>query len=242
MKLRPSIQSFNEQGIRSNNEDFIICGDLPSNRGYFFTVCDGVGGVNNGEIASQLACQRTLKYLQSNESKNYDQQYIDGLIDYIEAAFDNFHNVEKMATTWATLILYSNNAVISHIGDSRIYHIRTGEVFYKTQDHSLVNEFVKNGIISIEEAQSHPQRNVITKAIQGKQIKPVKADTYYVHDIEKGDCFFLCTDGVWDSMSENQLLEILAMDWSNTKKTDFIKEQCVVTSMDNYSAFLVQII
>ena len=240
-----TIQFFNEQGKRSNNEDDIIRGNLLDNKGYFFAVCDGVGGANKGEVASELTCQNIKKYLQKNNSNTYNQEYMDGLIDFIENEFDKYINqypeAKEMATTMALLIMDSDKVVVVHIGDSRIYHIRKNKILYKTQDHSLVNEFVKSGIITEEEARTHPQRNVITRAIQGGNIRPVKADVYHISDVQLLDYFFLCSDGVLESITDLQLIQILAKNLDDKKKMDLIREQCANFSKDNYSAFLIQI-
>ena len=244
MELKPTIQFFNERGKRSNNEDSIVYGNLPCNKGYFFAVCDGVGGIDKGEVASELTCQNIKEYLINNVSDTYNQDYINEMIDFVENAFDNYTNqypeAKGMATTMALLILYSDKAFVAHIGDSRIYHIRKKNIIYQTQDHSLVNEFVKSGIITEEEAITHPQRNIITRAIQAKQDRPVKADVHSINGIESSDYFFLCSDGVLESITDSQLSQILSENWDNKKKMDFIRKQCAGSSKDNYSAFLVQ--
>ena len=245
MKLIPTIQFLNERGKRSNNEDYIICGNFPDNQGYFFVVCDGVGGADKGEVASKLACQRIEKYLLNNVSDTYNQDYMDGMIDFVENKFDNYTNqypeAKGMATTMVLLILHSDEAIAAHIGDSRIYHIRKNNILYKTQDHSLVNEFVRSGIITEEEALTHPQRNVITRAIQGRNVKQVKADIHYISNVQFLDYFFLCSDGILESITDSQLIQILSENWDNKKKIDFIRKQCAAFSKDNYSAFLIQI-
>jgi len=245
MKLMPTTQILNERGKRSNNEDNIIWGNLPDNQGYFFAVCDGVGGIDKGEVASELACQNIKEYLLNNVSDTYNQDYMDGMIDFVENAFDNYINqypeAKEMATTMALLILHSDEAVVAHIGDSRIYHIRNNSILFKTQDHSLVNEFVRSGIITEEEALTHPQRNVITRAIQGRNVKSAKADAHCISNVQRLDYFFLCSDGILESITDSQLIQILSENWDNKKKMDFIRKQCASFSKDNYSAFLIQI-
>ena len=247
MELTPTIQFFCERGRRSNNEDSIIYGNLFGNSGWFFAVCDGVGGADKGEVASALTCKNIKEYLQKNISDTYNQDYMNEMIGFVENEFDKYINqcptAKEMATTMALLILYSDSdkAVVAHVGDSRIYHIRKDTILYKTQDHSLVNEFVKSGIITEKEACTHPQRNVITRAIQGKQKKSVNADVHSINNIENSDFFFLCSDGILESITDSQLIQILSKDWDNKKKMYFIREQCANFSKDNYSAFLVQI-
>jgi len=245
MKIIPTILSLNEQGKRLRNEDTIVYGNLYGNKGYFFAVCDGVGGVDNGDLASKLACQNIKKYLLRYISNTYNQDYMDKMIGFVENAFDNYIDqdpaAKRMATTMALLVLYSDKAIVAHIGDSRIYHIRGNSILFKTQDHSLVNDLIKSGIITEEKASTHPQRNIITRAIQGKQNKQVKADVHIIHNIDHSDYLFLCSDGILESITDSQLIQILSKDWSNEKKMEFIREQCANRSEDNYSTFLIQI-
>ncbi|MDR0437930.1 MAG: protein phosphatase 2C domain-containing protein [Bacteroidales bacterium] len=246
MELKPYFSSVNECGQRSNNEDSIIHGELAEQKGYFFVICDGVGGVAKGEVASELACEKTKEYLQNNISDSYNQDYLYNMVDFIENEFDNYTNqypeTKGMATTMALLILHLGKAIIVHIGDSRVYHIRNDKILFSTQDHSLVNELVKSGVITKKEALTHPQRNVVTRALQGKHAKPVKADVHIIDRIENLDYFFLCSDGITESIPDIQLKEILSKKWYNKMKMNAIKEKCKELSKDNYSAFLVQIL
>ena len=100
-----------------------------------------------------------------------------------------------MATTLTMVSVGASGITLAHIGDSRIYQFRQGEIIYQTEDHSLVNSLVKLGKISKEEALTHPQKNVIIRAIQGSE-HPTEADVVLLKDIQAGDYFFMCTDGV----------------------------------------------
>jgi protein phosphatase len=239
------VSSLNERGQRSNNEDTIISGDLWNNAGRFFVVCDGVGGNTMGERASELACQKIHEYLTREFSYSDEYELINQLMNRVETDFDDYinecPNAKSMATTMALAILYSGKAVIAHIGDSRIYHIRNNQILFKTQDHSLVNEFVKSGIITAEEALTHPQRNVIMRAIQGKPTKPMKADVHIINNVKSSDYFFICSDGILESIDETRLIEILADQSPNEEKMAYIHQKCEECSRDNYSAYLIQI-
>lgn len=127
---------------------------------------------------------------------------------------------------------------IAHIGDSRVYHIRGEHILFCTEDHSLVVELKKQGLLAESERAS---RNVITRAIQGDTIKPTKADVYLSDDLQTGDYFLLCTDGVWDCLPNKDLLQLLAQESSDETKVEIIRQRCAEKSNDNYSLILVRI-
>ena len=235
-----------ELGLRENNEDCIYPpkSEHPVNRNNsLFMVCDGVGGAAKGEVASQIVCDVLSDY--SKERPLVSQQDINEAIGLAEEKINNFisnHSDAKgMATTLTLLNLHEEGATIAHIGDSRVYHIRGGSIVFKTSDHSFVNELVAKNIISETEALNHPKRNVVTKAIMGAQF-PQKADVTFIKNIIEEDYFFMCTDGVLESVSEFDLLTILNnQEDSNTQKIEKIKKRCSERSKDNFSAYLLQV-
>ena len=232
-----------EQGLRENNEDAYCCGKIDDTQ--FFIVCDGVGGIQKGEVASNLACQTIANYIQKNKLSTSYEKYINDMIKFVDSEFDLYFLSDPqalgMGTTLALLILSGKQAIAAHIGDSRIYHIRKNKILFETRDHSLVNILIDNGIITKKEAENHPQKNVITKAIQGKIIKQDKADIQIISDIRQGDYFFLCSDGVLESIDSNELVQILASENMDEKKIGEIKKRCEAQSKDNFTAILVPV-
>ncbi len=233
-----------EQGLRENNEDSLIWREVDDET-YFFSVCDGIGGARKGEVASDLACQAVAEYIQNNKLTQAADQYFNTLIESVDSAFDNYFKdypeTRGMGTTLALLMLNNQQAYSIHIGDSRVYHIRNHQILFQTKDHSLVNQLIDNEIITPKEAENHPRRNVITRAIQGKSVKISRPDWHLIADILPGDYFFLCTDGILESVTSELLLHILNTNKSDEDKIKEIKECCKVSSRDNYTAILIRI-
>ncbi|GAB3976137.1 hypothetical protein GCM10028806_35020 [Spirosoma terrae] len=237
--------ALNEIGKRDNNEDSIF----PSKGGAheydrLFLVCDGIGGNAKGEEASNIVCEAFDHVMESGRQPS-NPMIIANALYYAEEQIDLFvqNNPEAkgMGTTMTLLHLHENGATIAHIGDSRVYHIRGRTIRFVTSDHKWVNKLVLSGDLSPEEALIHPRRNVIDRAILGRQERPSQADVIQVTDIRAGDYFFLCTDGILEGVDENQLVHILASDDSDTNKLGEIESRCNEKSMDNFSAYLVRI-
>jgi protein phosphatase len=142
-----------------------------------------------------------------------------------------------MASTLTLLAIHEGGITVAHVGDSRVYHIRDGQILYKTTDHSLVNQLLEQEIITPEEAIGHPQRNVIVRAMQAE--RKVKADVQLITDIKPNDYFLLCTDGVLEHLDEATLCTILAQEYSNEEKIEAIKNYGKDINKDNFSAYLL---
>ena len=235
-----------DAGSRPNNEDSVFPepeGVTEQNR--LFLVCDGVGGAERGEVASALACESIDSYFNAFlENKEATPDFVKKAVSYTESCFDTYLSThpeaQGMATTLALLYLGKNGATLAHIGDSRIYQFRRGEVVYQTEDHSLVNAYIKLGRITTAEAATHPQRNVILRAIQGSK-QPVEAEVVTLSDILPGDYFFLCTDGVLQECPTEVLGEIFATSTSAMEIKIRIAERCAGHTRDNFSFYLVPV-
>ena len=239
--------SITEIGKRINNEDSIY----PNNESVsandrLFLVCDGVGGSNKGEVASSVACESIQNYFRSflDTEREFSPDFIEKAVRYAEINFDEYlkqnPQAKGMATTLCLLYISSEGIYIAHAGDSRIYQIREGKIIFQTEDHSLINSLVKNGQVLPEDANRHPQKNVIYKAIQGS-FYPVEIDIVKIKDIRSGDQFLMCTDGIIETLSDNEICQILSENGSSESKLNKIKELCKDTSRDNYSAYLIPI-
>lgn len=236
-------------GRRYNNEDAIF--PLSEQAKYsdrLFLVCDGVGGSEKGEIASALACESIQVYFNTfkeNEGTAPTEAFIKKAIQYAETRFDSYINehpaAHGMATTMTLLYIADSSVTIAHVGDSRIYHFRKGEILHKTEDHSLINLWLRMGRLTPEEAAVHPQRNVITQAIMGTE-KPAHPEVAQTFDILPGDFLFLCTDGVLESFDDNRLASLFNGRLGTEHIKDSIIETCLSQSKDNYSFYIVPII
>lgn len=242
--------ALNEVGGRSNQEDsiFPLKGEADAST-RLFMVCDGMGGHENGEVASGLVCSTFGARLANIDHEAFT---VDMFNDALSAAYDaldredpNPESQRKMGTTMTFLHLNDREVVVAHMGDSRVYHVRPSEhepILYQSSDHSLVNELVRAEIITPEEALTHPRRNVITRAMQPRLESRHKADVRVFGDVKAGDYFFLCSDGVLESVSNDALVEILRRNVSDAEKIEAIRVMCQASSRDNFSAYLVPIV
>ena len=243
--------ALNEQGRRSNNEDSIY---PPQNEAdamsRFFLVCDGMGGHENGEVASRSVCNSFAAFLENVPPDEFDEAVFNRALSF---AFDELDRQDdcpdwtrKMGTTLVFLYLNDKQAFMAHIGDSRIYHFRKNgkgqvDIIYQSSDHSLVNELLKAEVITEEEAATHPKRNVITRCIQPNMERRCRAEIHTERDVEQGDRFFLCSDGITESLTDLQLCAIAAENDSDEVMINAIREVCEAHSRDNFSAWLVTV-
>lgn len=241
--------SFSQLGQRGNQEDsrYPDC-DISDERQRFFVVCDGVGGNAKGEVASKTVCESIGKSLAEKDLSNlvFDNRMFSVVLDAAYDALDNASDSsnEGMATTLTFVCFHKGGCTMAHIGDSRIYHIRPDKgILYRSDDHSLVNSMVHSGLISPEDAVNHPQSNIITRCMesvaadQNRAMATVTVTT----DIEAGDYFFLCSDGVLHCISDEILVEILSKKTNNEDKMLIIATDCCESS-DNNTAILIPIL
>ena len=186
---------------RSRNEDnYVVAPPL-------FAVADGMGGAQAGEVASQLAAS-ALEGSSSDELGGPER--VDALIQeanrriYDRASTDPA--ASGMGTTMTVALVEGMRVVIGHVGDSRAYLVRGDSMEQLTEDHSLVNELLKSGKLTEEEAHIHPQRSVITRAVGTDPNVDVDAFTI---DAEDGDVFLLCSDGLTDMVRDIDILDLV---------------------------------
>ena len=227
------ISYFTSTCQRINNEDF--CSYLEQDA---IVLCDGVGGQDNGEIASKLLVNIIEDELMSVKFNSINF-FINVLNSYRDQSilFKNYHN---MATTLTFSILQNNEIFVAWCGDSRIYHIRDGNIIFQTEDHTWVNDAIKSGIITFEESINHPKKNIITKAIVSDS-DPSFIDFKIIDDIQNDDFILHCSDGVLESWSNQNLTELFHNYFNTDKNIDLIRAKCEQNSSDNSTAILYKI-
>lgn len=196
--------------IRDKNEDSYY---VEEKNNHIFIVADGMGGHNAGEIASEMAIQKVSKFIDDKlhgislindeDISNLIRKAIDKGNSEIYRQALSFENWDGMGTTITMALFLNDRVYLGHVGDSRAYLLRNGELTQLTEDHTLVGELVKNGSITEVEAKNHPKRNVITKAL-GTQISPLPDIISY--DLYDGDIIILCTDGLTNAV-DNHLIK-----------------------------------
>ena len=230
--------SIHEIGQRPNQEDSLAQWD---NR--LFVLCDGMGGHEKGEVASQTVCQSIVDWYNSRAIHPLGKPQIEDALAYAYARLDEKDDGEfkKMGTTLTLLYIGSEGVVAAHIGDSRIYHIRPGVgVLYQSRDHSLVFDLFQAGEISYEEMQNFTQKNVITRAMTPGLENRHRADVIHITDIQSGDYFYMCSDGMLEQMSNDELLTLLSSEATDEEKQKRLIE-ATVNNQDNHSAWIIQI-
>lgn len=238
--------SLNEIGSRANNEDSIYpAKNTATTQDCLFMVCDGVGGNTRGEVASQLVCDSFTRYFRENPASQSTPEYLNAALEFVEKAFDDYFashaEAKGMGSTLTLLHLHEGGATVAHIGDSRVYHVRKNEILFQTADHSLVNDLVQQGLLTLEDAAVHPHRNIINRAVQGASVKPTEIDTVCITDVRVDDYFFLCTDGILENIRNADLISVLVEQVSDEEKIKRILTLCEGKTRDNFSCYLIKI-
>ena len=169
-----------------------------------FAVADGMGGHLAGEVASRMAIEAVQRMARENERPGIAalREAVACAHETILAHAQDHIECAGMGTTLSVLWLGENYAYIAHVGDSRIYRLREGSLTQITQDHSLVEELVRAGLITREQARTHPRRNIITRALgtHGENEPDM-----LVTDVQDGDVFLLCTDGLTGMVPDDEI-------------------------------------
>jgi serine/threonine protein phosphatase PrpC len=185
---------------RRHNEDAYVI-EPP-----LFAIADGMGGAQAGEVASRLA---TAALKEAGANGGGEQRIADLIQEANRRVYDRSSsdpNTSGMGTTITVALVEDDRVSFGHVGDSRAYLIRNARMEQLTEDHSLVNELLKTGKLSREEAETHPQRSVITRALGTDP--DVDVDTFSVQ-AETGDLFLLCSDGLTDMVPEDSILQVV---------------------------------
>ena len=221
-----------------------------------FILCDGMGGHEAGEVASSTVCSAMSKSIFESAPNAEGDFNDDNLRKAITDAFDSLDALplgdvsaeKKMGTTMTFLKLHNKGCTIAHMGDSRVYHIRPGKgrdetkILFKTNDHSLVNDLIKVGELTPEEAKLSKQKNIITRAMQPKMERRPKPDVYHTVDIKPGDYFYMCSDGMLEQMEDENLLFNFSEATGDDENKVKILTQATSQNLDNHSAIIVHIL
>ena len=223
-----------ELGKRTNNED--NCAFI---KGSTYVVCDGVGGSEKGEIASDIVSKYFVESYDSNPLADANV-----ILKNAEAKLSNYIANNPDAMGMATTLTFSqvrdNGIYVAWVGDSRIYQFRKGQIIFRSTDHSWVNDALKAGIITKEEAINHPKSNIITRAVQGNH-KPTSADTRLLTDIQNGDLFLQCSDGILETWNDDDLQALFLAINDPDKILEKLKMECEQYSKDNFTGIVYRI-
>ncbi len=193
---------------RPKNEDALRV--LPDRN--FFMLADGVGGNRSGEVASNGSLDTLQKFIEHNpieklEGRDEIFRYFEAAVDYVDQTIERMSEAEPacagMATTLVFAYIRDRIMYVANVGDSRAYLIHQGQIYQITEDHTYVNDLVKMGAITRQEAETHNKKNVITRAIGSNAYST--PDCFNVY-IEPGDKVLICSDGLYDELSDAAIL------------------------------------
>lgn len=212
-----------------------------------FVICDGVGGHQKGEIASDFITKALLKKTEQEAFKSIEEthEFIKNLQSNLNKQLDKNPKWEGMGTTLVGFFKIAECWYAVHIGDSRLYWAKPGiNKIWHTWDHSFVAQLVKAGDITREDARSHPRNNEIQKAIIAKKEKenPYNPEITLLSPIKKGDLILLCSDGVNEAWSDYELSKVLLDKKADTEKiAETIFSKSKKEANDNNTAILIEI-
>lgn len=199
--------------VRKNNQDYYYI----SEDGCINILADGMGGYAGGEVASKLATLSAKEYIEKHFNKNNEyekQQILDIIKNAMEYANSEVHKkamqekeLELMGTTLEICLIYKDKMFIGHVGDSRVYRLRQGIIRKLTKDDSYVQKLVEDGTITKEEAQNHPKKNMLVKALGCETDLEVKV--FYKKFLPE-DVVLICSDGLTNMVSEEKIHNIIS--------------------------------
>jgi protein phosphatase len=228
--------------MRENNEDNLIVEEF--DKYSLYAVADGMGGHKAGEVASSIAIERIRSYFVEGMGME-DFRPPSFIIESVNLSNEKIRE-ESMkneecfgmgtTVTMAVIDKLQNIIYIGNVGDSRAYLLRNNEITQITTDHTYVNELLKDGKITAEEAKTHPKRNVITRALGSEEV--VHADIFEI-EFHKNDILLLCTDGLTTHVSDDEMLEIIKEYGSSESVRKLIKMANDNGGTDNITIIIV---
>lgn len=197
--------------VRTDNQDAYFAGKITDDA-VFTVVCDGMGGANAGNVASELAVRHISEYVirsyrdgmdMTDTEKTLKNAIVSANISLYDKAVNNAE-LAGMGTTAVAAFVKDGTAVIAHVGDSRIYLVN-GEIKQLTRDHSVVQSLIESGKITPEDAKVHPRKNVITRALGAEENVAVDSDCL---NLSNGDTLLLCSDGLTNFLDDKDILTV----------------------------------
>jgi PPM family protein phosphatase len=225
---------------RSKNED--AAGVYESENGLLIVLCDGLGGNRGGEVASSLAVEAV--------NENFQQSTENDVLDRIKGSVlaanillrdksESHLDLKGMATTIEVLYLNTTHAYWGHVGDSRIYYMKGGKLKQITKDHSLVQKLVDDGFLTLKEAENHPNKNIIMRAIGDNENIEIDLSKLKLNSGDSAK-FFVCSDGVTAVLRDYEienLLNIYTLEEASDKFIKIIEDR---GAPDNYTFVIVE--
>lgn len=199
--MKIDVSYYSSRGSRKNNEDYLAV--LKRNDNMIFTIADGLGGHDCGEIASKLSVNTLLSNLKNVE---FTFESINNAITNANRVISSKNKLNCMKSTLALLCINNGKAFAANVGDTRIYQFRNSGIIFQSTDHSVAQMAVMVGEITNSQIRSHTERNKLIKAL-GSDIE-IQPDISSL-SIEQGDAFLICSDGFWENIFEQEMCDLL---------------------------------
>jgi len=224
---------------RTLNEDYI--GYYEDEVKKIYVIADGMGGYNAGEVASKLAVDTAISKLKSME--DFQDSY-SSIREAVLASNKEIYNLSKendnlsgMGTTVTACLIVNNELYVANVGDSSCYIIKSNHIYKLTKDHSLVQQLVDNGSITQEEAEVHPNRNIITRALGTNSSVEVDIFRESLSGIEK---IILCTDGLTNYVKSAELLQVVLENDNQLACEKLVELSKLRGGRDNISVIVIE--
>jgi len=230
--------------VRSSNQDSYFAGEL-SDGAVLGIVCDGMGGANAGNVASETAVKIILEYVEHSYRIGMDEFETEKMLknaihsanlEIYELASAN-EELEGMGTTAVISLVENEKAVIANVGDSRIY-LLGDDISQLTRDHSVVQTLIESGKITPEDAKVHPRKNVITRAIGAEN--DIIADTS-VAELDGAKALLLCTDGLSSYVNDETILKVFKENEAKDVPNKLIELANMAGGGDNITVVLIML-
>lgn len=233
--------------VRENNEDkhefFLVESDAElASRGHVFIVCDGMGGHDAGQIASEFAAKTYIEAYRSHPASDPADAARAAVLTANRFVLDVARLVPArrgMGTTLSALNIIQDKAVVAHVGDSRVYRLRGGELAQMTLDDTWVRETVSSGMMTLEQAEAHPYRHVLTQAIGTEDSIRVQV---VEEAIEAGDVYLICSDGLTNHVRDEEIARSLGeATHPSTIAWGLVNKALVGGGTDNATAIVLRV-
>lgn len=222
--------------VRPSNQDSFL---VQEGKYSLVGVADGMGGHNGGDIASHMAVLMLGRVL---EGAKPDKELLLGGIEEVNQLIyqEQLKNqaLAGMGTTLTVIWEDDSSILLGHVGDSRLYRLRQGQIEQISQDHSMVGQMVRDGILTKEQAMNHPYRNVITKAVGTAET--VEPD---IEEVDKmpGDKYLICSDGLYEYVTEEEMLKLMQYSPSDHAADEMLKMALEKGGRDNVTLLIAEV-
>lgn len=223
------------------NEDAVEI--IETGSGVLAVLCDGVGGDYGGDLAARIALKSAVYFFTSSDSDDYLQRIkltIEDSNNFILNHSSTSTSLKGMATTFEILFIKDSFIYWGHIGDSRIYQLKSNRLYQITKDHSLVQKLLDEGFISHKQAENHPQKNVIIKALGNSEAPEADISKIRINENETNR-FFISSDGVTNLINDKELEKVLVLPEIEAAQNQIIKMIKSRGAVDDYSFIIIEV-